>query len=119
MKTTAAALLVITSMTAQAAEPETLTLACEGTVTGTSDLTKGAKKEPISRGIIVDFKNRTVQGFAINAYDSSSEYPVRITGTNDVTVTFSGSHDSGSTVARTDGTIDRVTGAVEVTEFFR
>ena len=45
------------SMTAQAAEPATLTLACAGTAT-----TGNAKPEPISMGIIVNFTAGTVQG---------------------------------------------------------
>jgi hypothetical protein len=44
---------------AQAAD-ETLTLACQGTTI--SDL-ENAKPEPVSMGIIVNFTNRTVQGF--------------------------------------------------------
>jgi hypothetical protein len=44
-------------MTAQAAEPETLTLACQGTRIITT------KPEPISMGIIVNFTKNTVQGF--------------------------------------------------------
>ena len=66
MKTTAAALLVIASMTAQADEPNTLTLTCQGTVTGKG--TAEGKSELISIGVIVDFTARTVQGFG---------YPVR------------------------------------------
>jgi hypothetical protein len=46
--------------TVQAADT-TLTLACQGT---TSDgMSEGAKREPISMGIIVNFTTRTVQGF--------------------------------------------------------
>jgi hypothetical protein len=66
------------SMTAQAADA-TLTLACQGTTTsGTDD----AKPEPISMGIIVDFTNRTVSGFAGLA--------AKITAIDDVSVNFSG-----------------------------
>jgi len=60
MNATAAALLVVAGMTAQAAEPETLTLACKGTTTAGYE---GAKPEPISMGIIVNFSTGTVQGF--------------------------------------------------------
>ena len=64
MNTTAAALLVVAglSMTAQAAEPATLTLACKGTVTDTSK--PNAKPEPLSMGIIVNFTARTILGLA-------------------------------------------------------
>jgi hypothetical protein len=68
MKTTAA-LLVVTSMTAQAAEPVTLTLACEGTVTDISQPVDG-KPEPTSMGIIVNFTARTVAGL---------DFPLKIT----------------------------------------
>jgi len=106
MKTTAAALLVVTSMTAQAAEPETLTLACNGTVTDDD------KPEPVSMGIVVDFANRTVQGFLTPGDGLAVYYPVNITGWDDVTVSFrgSGSDKIGSSSIR--GTMDRVTGDV-------
>lgn len=71
-------------MTAQAAD-STLTLACQGTATsGTGD------PEPISMGIIVNFTNRTVEGFG---------YPVKITDVSEVTVTFGGSHPRHHRVA--------------------
>ena len=106
MKTTAAALLVVTSMTAQAAEPETLTLACNGTVTDDD------KPEPVSMGIVVDFANRTVQDFLTPGDGLAVYYPVNITGWDDVTVSFrgSGSDKIGSSSIR--GTMDRVTGDV-------
>ena len=93
------------SMTAQAAEPATLTLACKGTVT------TSAKPEPISMGIIVNFTNGSVQGFG---------FPARIIDVNEVTITF---HDvepaaegfTRSAEQRTYGTIDRVTGDVYAT----
>ena len=44
-----------------------------------------AKPEPVSMGIIVNFTDRTVQGFG--------SYPVKITAWNDVSVEFSGSID--------------------------
>jgi hypothetical protein len=75
------------SMTAQAAEPQTLTLACKGTATsGVED----AKPEPVSMGIIVNFTNRTVQGFGT---PGMLDYPIKITAWNDVTVVFAGSLD--------------------------
>ena len=92
------------SMTAQAAEPETLTLACQGTRTITS------KPEPISMGIIVNFTKNTVQGFG-----SPSLMDVKIAGMNDVTVTFGGTQDNGSSIASIRGNIDRVTGDVDAT----
>jgi hypothetical protein len=92
------------SMTAQAAEPETLTLACQGTRTITT------KPEPISMGIIVNFTKNTVQGFG-----SPSLMDVKIASMNDVTVTFGGAQDNGSSIASIRGNIDRVTGDVDAT----
>ena len=109
MKTTAAALLVVTSMTAQAAEPETLTLACKGTTT--LDLGyEGAKPEPISMGIVINFSAGTVQGFG---NPGALDYPVKITGANKVTVAFLGSLETRYSNYRTQGSINRVTGDVE------
>jgi len=110
MKTAAAALLVVASMTAQAAEPETLTLACEGTKTwkiidGTY---QKPAPEPISPGIIVNFTKRTVQ-LGTEAYP----YPM-MTGT-ETTIEFYERIDLGPTVMKTEGSIDRVTGALSAT----
>jgi hypothetical protein len=79
------------SITARAAD-EILTLACQGTTI--SDL-ENAKPEPVSMGIIVNFTNRSAQGFgALGVLD----YPIKITAWNDVTVAFLGSHERiGST----------------------
>jgi hypothetical protein len=92
---------------AQAAEPETLTLACQGTTTST--LTPDAKPEPISMGVIVDFTNRTVHGFGYPGFSGRFDFPVKITGMNEATVAF---HGSGQTENIT-GSLDRVTGDVE------
>jgi hypothetical protein len=95
-------------MTAQPADA-TLTLACQGTVTvGTEE----PKPEPVSMGIIVNFTNRTVQGFGNPNF---RDYPVNITAWNDVTVAFSGSQDDRFSKARIIGSIDRVTGDAEAT----
>ena len=95
--------------TAQAAD-ETLTLACQGTtVSGVED----AKPEPVSMGIIVNFTNRTVQGFGSPGL---IDYPVKITAWNDVTVAFSGSHVFANQQLSIMGSIDRVTGDVEATD---
>jgi hypothetical protein len=47
------------SMKAQAADT-TLTLACQGTVTNTTQ--PDAKPEPISTGVIINFTARTIEG---------------------------------------------------------
>jgi hypothetical protein len=54
--------MVVVASTAQAAEPETLTLACEGTVTNVGD----GKSEPIAEVITVNFKTLTVQAQTID-----------------------------------------------------
>jgi len=95
------------SMPAQPADA-TLTLACQGTTTVTT--MENAKPEPISMGIIVDFTNRTVHGFGYPGFSGSFDFPVKITGTNEVTVAFHGSNQTGGSIT---GSIDRVTGDVE------
>lgn len=42
-------------------------------------------------GIIVNFTNRTIQGFGDPEF---GEYPIRVTAWNDVTVAFAGSENS-------------------------
>jgi hypothetical protein len=102
------AMVVVALSTAQAAEPATLTLACQGTIT---DVTQtDAKPESISMGIIVNFTNRTVQGFG---FPGLIDYPVKITAWNDVTVAFDGSDSSLGSTSSIRGSIDRVTGDVE------
>ena len=58
---------------AQAAEPETLTLACQGTVT--NNIKPDAKPEQITMGIVVNFTARTVAGFT---YPGLEEFPIVI-----------------------------------------
>jgi hypothetical protein len=96
--------------TAQAADT-TLTLACQGTIFGSEGF---AKPEPISMGIIVNFTNRTVQGFG---HPGFWDYPVKITAWNEVTVVFGGSTEfAGGSSIGISGSIDRVTGDVAATE---
>ena len=111
MRRMAWALLVLGNLlTVAQAQPGALTLACKGTTTVTT--MPDAKPEPVSMGIIVNFTTRTVQGFG---YPGLLDYPVKVTGANDVMVVFKGSHDDGSSVSSTTGSIDRVTGDVEAT----
>ena len=94
------------STTAPAADT-TLTLACQGTATsGVED----AKPEPVSMGIIVNFTKQTVHGFG---YPGMTDYPVNITGANEVTVVFAGRREDKFSTASIMGSIDRVTGDVE------
>ena len=88
------ALAALSISTARAAEPTgTLTLACQGTVTGTGT---EEKPELISMGVIVNFTTGMVQGFDVLA---------RVTTVDDVVITFNRSNSP-----LIDGTIDRVTG---------
>ena len=86
---------------AQAAEPETLTLACQGTVT--NNIKPDAKPEPTSMGIIVNFTTETVQGFP---HMDVAE----ITKADDMTIVFVASYHGTKAEWGFDGTIDRVTG---------
>jgi hypothetical protein len=103
MNATAAALLVVAGMTAQAAEPATLTLACQGTTTF-----ENAKPKPISMGIIINFTARTVEGF---------DFPAEITAVNQATVKFEGSTNRGGYQFTLVGKLDRVTGDVQAYRF--
>jgi hypothetical protein len=97
-------------MTAQAAEPATVTLTCRGT---TTEITQtNAKPEPISMDITIDFAAR-----AVEAFGSDVIFRIAITDVTDTTITF-GASDAGEHATfpyGMHGTIDRVTGAVEAT----
>jgi hypothetical protein len=93
-----------------AAEPVPLTLACKGT--STDSWTPNAKPLPVSQGVAVNFAERTVQGFGTPGLMNT---PVKITGVDDVTDTFSGSQQIGPSMSYFNGAIDRVTGDMEAT----
>src|SRR5262245_57452881 len=99
----ALAVMLVGLPTAQAAE-ETLTLACQGTMTETSFGQRG-EAERLSTGILVNFTDRTVKGLV--------DPPVKITTWNEVSVTFRSSYELPPSVVTTFGTIDRVTGDLE------
>jgi hypothetical protein len=111
MKATATTLLVVAglSMMAQAAEPATLTLACQGTVTIKSSGPLEYDPDPVSMGLIVNFTARTVQGTARwgpYLFDDK----LQIIEWNEVTVVFEGfSRFLGRNIG---GSMDRVTGDV-------
>jgi hypothetical protein len=96
------------SVAAQA-QPNTLTLACKGTMT---DTWLPEVKHPVSMGLIVNFTARTIQGFGD---PGTIDIPVKITGANDATVSFSGEQRLGPIALTISGTIDRVTGDVDAT----
>jgi hypothetical protein len=54
--------------------------------------------------------NRTVHGFGYPGFSGLFDFPVKITGTNEVTIAFHGSNQTGGSIT---GSIDRVTGDVE------
>jgi hypothetical protein len=95
----------------QAAEPETLTLACEGMATDKTDLREPTKPEPVSMGLIIDFTTNTVAGFE-RVFPSFSADRVKIIGVDKTTFGFSGTDGMGAAVF---GTADRMTGDVEAT----
>jgi hypothetical protein len=104
------AMVAALSMTVQAAD-ETLTLACQGTVTTKVFLGKFVdnEPEPISMGLIVNFTKRTVQGTGRwGPWLFDDQLP--ITELTEGTVVFEGfSKFLGMKVS---GTMDRVTGDV-------
>jgi hypothetical protein len=81
---------------AQAAEPVTLVLACQGTKTVT---VKDAKPEPVSMNIIVNFAARTVTGPPLDGYYVTTEF-------DDLHISFIGMRAQWTI----DGSIDRMTG---------
>jgi hypothetical protein len=91
------AMVTYLSMTAQAADA-VLALAYQGTTTVTT--MEDAKPEPISMGIIVNFTGNTVQGFGDPGF---IDYPVKIIGIHDVTVSFRGSHELGPSTTSISG----------------
>jgi hypothetical protein len=98
MKPTTATLLALTGLlvaAAQAAAPETVTLACKGTQTRwTAD---GMKSEQITMTLIVDFQEGTIAGFP------GSTTPVNISNSDEVMISFS-RHGGNS---RFNGILDR------------
>jgi hypothetical protein len=75
-----------------------------------------AKPEPYRMSVIFNFTTRTVQGINSPAFPELN-YPIKITGADDVAVAFRGSGQVlQEGVASTEGTIDRITGDLEFTE---
>jgi hypothetical protein len=95
------ALASLAISTAQAVEPtRTLTLACKGIETTKSD--EHSTSEKITMGLVVDFQNKTVIGFA------KSSVPIHISAVDKTTISFFASDGYWSL----SGTIDRATGMV-------
>ena len=103
--------MLVGLQTAQAADT-TLTLACAGTSTLA---VPDAQPEPCRMSIIFNFTTRIVQGINSPAFPELN-YPIKITGADDVAVAFRGSGQVLDGVASTAGTIDRITGDLEFTD---
>jgi len=103
-------MVTASSMTVYAADAA-LTLSCQGmvTVTDSTKMEADAKPEPTIMNVIVNFADRTVQGLHSLP---SSDYQVKITAMNKVTVTFGGISDYSKVIS---GKIDRVTGDMSTT----
>jgi len=107
----ALAVMLVGLPSAQAADT-TLTLACAGTSTLA---VPDAQPEPYRMSIIFNFTTRIVQGINSPAFPELN-YPIKITGADDVAVAFRGSGQVLDGVASTAGTIDRITGDLEFTD---
>ena len=94
------ALLVISALSAaaaEAAEPAgTMALACKGR----SESGTGAGSNQISKGVILDFQTKIVRGF--------TDGVAKITGVTETAISFSGTEE-GSVIK---GVLDRVTGTL-------
>ena len=98
----AVVLLALGLLVAQAAEPAgTLTLECKGDKTSTS------RPEPISMGIIFNFREHKILGFEAPGFEATRM------DVTDVAITFSGEYknrEGTAVVGKIDGKIDRITG---------
>jgi hypothetical protein len=113
-------LLALGFATTAQTQPATLMLACKGTATSSSnpkhveDPKSGEDpmSEPVSMGIVFNFTTRSVQGFG---YPGLGDYPVTITGANDVKIVFGGQQTPSSSTSSIIGSLDRVTGDLQAT----
>jgi hypothetical protein len=96
-------LLVVVSA-ADAQQPTTLTFACKGTTTW------AGQESPYRMSLILNFTDRTIQGFGTPGL---MDFPVRITGANDVMIVFGESQEMAGSLSSIQGSIDRVTGDLE------
>ena len=91
------------------AQPATLALECKGTTTEHT-MSGDQDAQPISMGIIVNFTDRTVQGFG--EPNGPFDDPLKIWRANDAMVIFGG--EQGISVrSAIIGVIDRLTGDVQ------
>jgi hypothetical protein len=105
MKALLLVLAGLTISTAQAVEPEKLTLACKST--GTGKATDNAM-EPISMVIMIDFRAGKIDGFG-------KSLPAEIRIIDETKIVFSATDDSRFV----DGNVDRITGDLHATLVIR
>ena len=107
----AIALLIVVA----AAEPTgTLTLACQGTTRLSIASSPWSPDESSSMSLIVNFATQTVTGLRYGDLSYDDEFPVGITGANDLIVMFGGSNDGSDNPTTITGTIYRMTGDIYV-----
>jgi hypothetical protein len=113
------AALALLLVIAAAEQTGTLTLACQGTTRLSIDGSPWSPDEPSSMSIIVNFTTNTVTGLRHGDLGYDDEFPVAITGVNDLIVMFGGSKkygDGGSENSSTiTGVVYRMTDDVYVT----
>jgi hypothetical protein len=88
---------------AQTAEPEALTLACEGTRTNQTEGDTKPKVTSLSLGVVVNFADRTVKGFGVPTDE------VKVNNVTETYIAFGGGPREAKRWS-IRGKIDRVTG---------
>jgi hypothetical protein len=97
------------SMMARAAD-ETLTLACQGT----ANMTGIGDTGPVSMGLVVDLRARTVAGF--REQFTNYQMPLKITQVKEEVLVLGGQLDlPGRSIMDLSGFMDRMTGDMTVT----
>lgn len=106
------AVAVLSISIAQAAEPQTLTLACQG-IMSTSALNAAVEGgEPVSKVIILNFTAKTIT-LVEGVSSSGPTYPIKINEANELAIKF-GIPDESKASEFVWGTIGRVTGDMEM-----
>ena len=78
------------------------------------------ESEPISLGIIVNFRRQTVEGLTITSEPTAiaPSTPLPITVQNATIIGFYNRYGSDGSISETKGSISRVTGVLSATELF-
>src|SRR5262245_3738437 len=107
------ALTVVGLSTAQAAD-STLTLACQGTANMTMSTGDSGDTGPVSMGLVVDLRARTVAGF--RGQFTNSQMPLEIPEVKEEVLVLGGQVDLPDRLTMdVSGFMDRMTGDVTVT----